>query len=82
MELPRNFGGGMNKRIKILIFAVCIVLALGITLYPLISNVVGEKYRTQRRKRLSCTTEPYRAEPKTHSPVKRWRKLRKATGVF
>ena len=46
MELPRNFGGGMNRRIKILIFAVCIVLALGITLYPLISNVVGEKYRS------------------------------------
>ena len=36
----------MNRRIKILIFAVCIVLALGITLYPLISNVVGEKYRS------------------------------------
>ena len=46
MELPRIYGGGMNRRIKILIFAVCIVLALGITLYPLISNVVGEKYRS------------------------------------
>ena len=46
MELPRIYGGGMNRRIKFLIFAVCIVLALGITLYPLISNVVGEKYRS------------------------------------
>ena len=46
MELPRIYGDGMNRRIKILIFAVCIVLALGITLYPLISNVVGEKYRS------------------------------------
>ena len=34
----------MNRRIKILIFAVCIVLALGVTLYPLVSNIVGEKY--------------------------------------
>ena len=46
MELPRIYGGGMNRKIKFLIFAVCIVLALGITLYPLISNVVGEKYRS------------------------------------
>ena len=46
MEPLRIYGGGMNRRIKILIFAVCIVLALGITLYPLISNVVGEKYRS------------------------------------
>lgn len=34
----------MNRRTKILIFAVCIVLALGVTLYPLVSNIVGEKY--------------------------------------
>ena len=34
----------MNRRIKILICAVCIVLALGVTLYPLVSNIVGEKY--------------------------------------
>ena len=34
----------MNRRIKILICAVCIVLALGVTLYPLMSNIVGEKY--------------------------------------
>jgi sortase A len=34
----------MNRRIKILIFAVCIVLALGVTLYPLVSNIVGERY--------------------------------------
>ena len=34
----------MNRRIKLLIFAVCIVLALGVTLYPLVSNIVGEKY--------------------------------------
>ena len=46
MELPRIYRGGMNRKIKFLIFAVCIVLALGITLYPLISNVVGEKYRS------------------------------------
>ena len=36
----------MNRRTKILIFAVCIVLALGVTLYPLVSNIVGEKYRS------------------------------------
>ena len=46
MEPLRIYGGGMNRRIKILIFAVCIVLALGITLYPLVSNVIGEKYRS------------------------------------
>lgn len=34
----------MNRRIKLLIFAVCIVLALSVTLYPLVSNIVGEKY--------------------------------------
>ena len=40
----RIYGGAMNRRTKILIFAVCIVLALGVTLYPLVSNIVGEKY--------------------------------------
>ena len=36
----------MNRRIKILLCVVCMLLALGVTLYPLISNVIGEKYRS------------------------------------
>ena len=36
----------MKRRIIILICAVCMILALVITLYPLISNVAGEKYRS------------------------------------
>ena len=36
----------MKRKIIILICSVCTVLAFGITLYPLISNIVGEKYRS------------------------------------
>lgn len=36
----------MRKRTKILICALFLLLALGITLYPLISNLAGEKYRS------------------------------------
>ena len=36
----------MKRKIIILICSVCTVLAFGITLYPLVSNVVGEKYRS------------------------------------
>ena len=36
----------MKRRIIILNCAVCMILALVITLYPLISNVAGEKYRS------------------------------------
>ena len=36
----------MKRKIIILICAVCMILALVITLYPLISNVAGEKYRS------------------------------------
>lgn len=36
----------MKRRIIILICAVCMILALVITMYPLISNVAGEKYRS------------------------------------
>ena len=34
----------MSKRTKILICVVFLILALGVTLYPLVSNIVGEKY--------------------------------------
>ena len=36
----------MKRKIIILICSVCTVLAFGITLYPLVSNVIGEKYRS------------------------------------
>ena len=36
----------MKRRIIILICAVCMILALVITMYPLISNVAWEKYRS------------------------------------
>ncbi len=36
----------MNRRIKILLCIVFSLLALGVTLYPLVSNIVGEKYRS------------------------------------
>ena len=36
----------MKRKIKILLCVVCMLLALGVTLYPLISNVIGEKYRS------------------------------------
>ena len=39
----------MNRRIKILLCIVFLLLALGVTLYPLISNIVGEKYRSMVR---------------------------------
>ena len=47
----------MNRRIKILIFAVCLVLALGITLYPLVSNIVGEKYQSIVESRYDMAVE-------------------------
>ena len=36
----------MSKRIKILLCALLLLLALGVTLYPLVSNLAGEKYRS------------------------------------
>ena len=36
----------MSRRIKIFLCILFLFLALGVTLYPLISNVVGEKYRS------------------------------------
>ena len=36
----------MRKRTKILICALFLLVALGVTLYPLISNIAGEKYRS------------------------------------
>ena len=36
----------MSKRIKILFCALLLLLALGVTLYPLVSNLAGEKYRS------------------------------------
>ena len=47
----------MKRRIIILICAVCTVLALGVTLYPLISNVVGEKYRSMVETRYDKAVE-------------------------
>lgn len=36
----------MKKRTKLLIYTAFLLLALGVTLYPLVSNVAGEKYRS------------------------------------
>ena len=47
----------MNRKIKILICAVFFILALGITMYPLISNVVGEKYRSMVESRYDMAVE-------------------------
>ena len=47
----------MKRRIIILICAVCMILALVITLYPLISNVAGEKYRSMVETRYDKAVE-------------------------
>lgn len=47
----------MNRRIKILVCAVFLVLALCVTLYPLISNVIGEKYRSMVESRYDMAVE-------------------------
>ena len=47
----------MNRRIKILVCAVFLVLALCVTLYPLISNIVGEKYRSMVESRYDMAVE-------------------------
>ena len=47
----------MNRRIKILLCMVFLLLALGVTLYPLISNIVGEKYRSMVESRYDKAVE-------------------------
>ena len=47
----------MKRRIIILICAVCMILALVITMYPLISNVAGEKYRSMVETRYDKAVE-------------------------
>lgn len=47
----------MNRRIKILLCIVFLLLALGVTLYPLISNIVGEKYRSMVESRYDKAVE-------------------------
>ena len=47
----------MKRRIIILICAVCMILALVITLYPLISNVAREKYRSMVETRYDKAVE-------------------------
>lgn len=47
----------MKRRIIILICIVCMIFALVVTLYPLISNVVGEKYRSMVETRYDKAVE-------------------------
>lgn len=47
----------MNRRIKILLCMVFLLLALGVTLYPLISNIAGEKYRSMVESRYDKAVE-------------------------
>ena len=47
----------MKRKIIILIYSVCMVLAFGVTLYPLISNIVGEKYRSMVESRYDKAVE-------------------------
>ena len=47
----------MKRKIIILICSVCTVLAFGITLYPLISNIVGERYRSMVESRYDKAVE-------------------------
>lgn len=47
----------MNKHIKLRLCALCVLFALGVTLYPLICNVAGEKYRSLVEARYEITVE-------------------------
>ena len=47
----------MKRKIIMLICSVCTVLAFGITLYPLISNIVGERYRSMVESRYDKAVE-------------------------
>ena len=47
----------MKKRTKILIFLISAVLALGVTLYPLVSNYLGEKNRSLVETRYEKTVQ-------------------------
>ena len=47
----------MSRRIKIFLCILFLFLALGITLYPLISNIVGEKYRSMVESRYDKAVE-------------------------
>ena len=47
----------MKRKNIILICSVCTVLAFGITLYPLISNIVGERYRSMVESRYDKAVE-------------------------
>ena len=47
----------MKRKIIILICSVCTVLAFCVTLYPLISNIVGEKYRSMVESRYDKAVE-------------------------
>lgn len=47
----------MSRRIKIFLCILFLFLALGVTLYPLISNIVGEKYRSMVESRYDKAVE-------------------------
>ena len=47
----------MSRRIKIFLCILFLLLALGVTLYPLISNIVGEKYRSMVESRYDKAVE-------------------------
>ena len=47
----------MRRRIKIILCILFLLLALGVTLYPLISNILGEKYRSMVESRYDKAVE-------------------------
>ena len=47
----------MSRRIKIFLCILFLLFALGVTLYPLISNIVGEKYRSMVESRYDKAVE-------------------------
>ena len=47
----------MSRRIKFFLCILFLFLALGVTLYPLISNIVGEKYRSMVESRYDKAVE-------------------------
>ena len=47
----------MSRRIKIFLCILFLLLALGVTLYPLISNIVGERYRSMVESRYDKAVE-------------------------
>lgn len=47
----------MSRRIKIILCILFLLLALGVTLYPLISNILGEKYRSMVESRYDKAVE-------------------------